>query len=102
MLNIFSDFLLTLLPQETKSGAEKCEQCDIGKACGFDGLTEQVACTAGWSCKNPAVPKKCNRGSYQPSPGQGNFIEILKDCFESHVQITVLIVKRVFIVTQRE
>ena len=57
----------------SEAGADKCEQCEIGKSCGSDGLTEQMNCTAGWSCENPAAPKKCGLGSYQPLPGQGIF-----------------------------
>lgn len=45
----------------------------VGKNCGFDGLTEQVNCTAGHSCENPAHPKPCGQGSYQPEPDQGKF-----------------------------
>ena len=60
-------------------------------------------CTAGWSCKIPATPKKCGQGSYQPLPGQGFFISKFNKCSFKMVifQITVWLVKRAFIVTQK-
>ena len=55
----------------SESGASKCETCAAGKNCGSMGLTEQIDCNSGHSCKDPAHPKQCNPGYYQPLPGQG-------------------------------